>query len=521
MASVIKPKRSAVANTPPTTANIQQYEIAINTADKKIYTRDGTDNILVIGAGNVSGLADVALSSLADTQILSYSAATSKWINIDNYATQVKEIVKNSTGATLTKGTVVYVSGATGANILVAKAQANAEITSSRTFGILEADIANGASGYCIRIGKLSGLDTSAYTEGDPIYLSPTVAGAFVVGFANKPSAPNHLVYLGVVTRSQSVNGEIQVSISNGWELDEIHDVQIGTKASGNTLIYDATSSTWKNANLTAGTDINITNGAGSITIADTSTLASVTGRGATTSSAISITNSTASSSTSTGALTITGGVGIGGNLNVGGNITASTNLVSTYSAGDEGGEIQLAKPQTNSTLASTVSIDIYQNKLRIFENGGSYRGVYIDLTAATGGVATNLLTNNADPVTTITKSLTLSTDWQDTGINSTDLETGTYMVQLFANDTGSGGTNSNEYYSGIMSWYSGDTNSSMELPTDEIILHRAGAGGDGALYLRTYRTPTADSNNLKLQIYSNTANASAANYVFKFKKVM
>ena len=323
MASVIKPKRSAVANTPPTTANIQQYEIAINTADKKIYTRDGTDNILVIGAGNVSGLADVSVSTPAAGQLLIYNSGTSKWTN--------------------------------------------------------------GSS--------------------------------------------------------------------------------IGT--------------------------------------------------------AISITDSTASTSTTTGALKITGGVGIGGTLNVGGNVTASVNLVSIYSSGDEGGEIQLAKPQTNNTLAGSITLDIYQNKLRIFENGGSYRGVYIDLTAATGGVATNLLANNADPVTTITKSLTLSTDWQDTGINSTDLETGTYMLQLFANDTGSGGTNSNEYYSGIMSWYSGDTNSSMELPTDEIILHRAGAGGDGALYLRTYRTPTADTNNLKLQIYSNTANASAANYVFKFKKVM
>ena len=128
---------------------------------------------------------------------------------------------------------------------------------------------------------------------------------------------------------------------------------------------------------------------------------------------------------------------------------------------------------------------------------------------------------NIADPITVITKSLTLTTDWQDTGINSTDLATGTYMVQLFANDTGSGGTNNNEYYSGTMSWYSGDTNSAMELPTDEITLHRAGGSGDGALYLRTYRTPSADVNNLKLQIYSNTANASAANYVFKFRRII
>jgi hypothetical protein len=123
--------------------------------------------------------------------------------------------------------------------------------------------------------------------------------------------------------------------------------------------------------------------------------------------------------------------------------------------------------------------------------------------------------------IITITKSLTITQNWQDTGIKSTDLQTGSYYVQLYANDIAAGGTNNNEYYSGMMSWYSGDTNSSLEMPTDEIALHRAGAGGDGALYLRTYRTPTADVNNLKLQIYSNIANASAANYVFKFKRIM
>ena len=57
----IKPRRSALPNTPPTTANIEQYEIAMNTADKKLYTRDGSDNIITIGAGNLSGLGDVAV----------------------------------------------------------------------------------------------------------------------------------------------------------------------------------------------------------------------------------------------------------------------------------------------------------------------------------------------------------------------------------------------------------------------------------------------------------------------------
>lgn len=59
---------------------------------------------------------------------------------------------------------------------------------------------------------------------------------------------------------------------------------------------------------------------------------------------------------------------------------------------GDEGGEILLAAAQTNTTLSGGVSIDVYQNKLRIFEQGGTSRGVYIDLTATGASVSTNLL---------------------------------------------------------------------------------------------------------------------------------
>jgi hypothetical protein len=114
------------------------------------------------------------------------------------------------------------------------------------------------------------------------------------------------------------------------------------------------------------------------------------------------------------------------------------------------------------------------------------------------------------------TKTLTITTDWQDVGISGTDLETGSYFVQMFANDSGAGGENINQYYTGTMSWYSGATTAPvMELPNDEIVLHRAGAGGDAGMYLRTLRDSV-----LKLQIYSNYDNASAANYVFRFKKI-
>jgi hypothetical protein len=77
----------------------------------------------------------------------------------------------------------------------------------------------------------------------------------------------------------------------------------------------------------------------------------------------------------------------------ISGDGTFSGYLKSMNSQGDEGGEILLAKPATNSTIAGTgVTIDVWQNRLRFFEQGGSARGVYIDITAANTGVGTNLL---------------------------------------------------------------------------------------------------------------------------------
>jgi hypothetical protein len=72
--------------------------------------------------------------------------------------------------------------------------------------------------------------------------------------------------------------------------------------------------------------------------------------------------------------------------LDVNGEITAAA------IGGDEGGQLNLAKPQTNTTLSGDVAIDIHQNKLRIFDKSGSNRGAYIDLSAAGEGVGTNLL---------------------------------------------------------------------------------------------------------------------------------
>jgi len=62
-------------------------------------------------------------------------------------------------------------------------------------------------------------------------------------------------------------------------------------------------------------------------------------------------------------------------------------------SSGAEGGELRLAYAQTgNSLTGSTASIDIYQNRLRIFEGGGNARGAHLDLSKLPEGVAGELV---------------------------------------------------------------------------------------------------------------------------------
>ena len=48
MANVFKPKRSSTASSVPTTSNLADGELAVNSADQKIYLREGS-NIVEVG----------------------------------------------------------------------------------------------------------------------------------------------------------------------------------------------------------------------------------------------------------------------------------------------------------------------------------------------------------------------------------------------------------------------------------------------------------------------------------------
>ena len=152
--------------------------------------------------------------------------------------------VKNNTGSTLDNGKAVYISGSDGTNLRVAYANAGAENTSAGTIGVLTEDLNNGNAGYVTTFGLVRSINTSALTEGAPVWLSTTNG----VLTSTRPTAPNHSVMVGFCLKSHAVNGVIFVRVDNGWELDELHNVLITTPSNGQALVYDSALGVWKNA---------------------------------------------------------------------------------------------------------------------------------------------------------------------------------------------------------------------------------------------------------------------------------
>jgi hypothetical protein len=166
----------------------------------------------------------------------------------DNSAVTLTATVRNETGATLSKGTVVYINGGAGNKPLVVKASASSESGSSKTFAILAQDIPTNQNGQAVTMGLLKGLDTTAFSAGANLWLS-TTAGQIT---STPPASPNHAVFLGNAVRIHATQGEIEVRIQNGLEIGELHDVLITTPTNGQVLKYDSATSLWKNA-----TDLN------------------------------------------------------------------------------------------------------------------------------------------------------------------------------------------------------------------------------------------------------------------------
>ena len=198
------------------------------------------------GKINIDSLASTSDTSTHTPIVYDISTGRMKykteWQHTDT-ATVVKAYVTNAESVTITKGQVVYIFGASGDRASVKLAKNTSDTFSSKTLGIVRADIAAGQAGWITTQGQVSGINLGAYSPGDILWLD-SVAGGFT---KVKPVAPKHGVFVGGVERANAGNGLIYVKPQNGVELDELHNVKITSPTNNQVLSYTAATGIWEN----------------------------------------------------------------------------------------------------------------------------------------------------------------------------------------------------------------------------------------------------------------------------------
>ena len=322
--------------------------------------------------------------------------------------TLYKEI-RNNTGATITAGQVVYVTGShASTHITVGLADASTEATAKNTIGVAAHDILNNSEGWIITQGYLKGIGTNTTAgtggEGDTLWLS-TTAGEFTY---NRPTAPDHGVVVGYMVKSAGAGaGSIFVKIANGQELDELHDVKITSIANNDVLQWDNTDLRWENRSLSS---------AGIAASSHTHTLSDITQSGASLNQVPQWNGSAWVASsigftpqrtvfTSSGSFTIPSGANmlriicVGGGGGGGGGCRSSTTTSNRCGgAGGGGGSVNIATYLV-STLTSPLTITIGTGGS---QGGGAVTNGSAGSNGGSGGVTTVTSPSfNGTPVTT------------------------------------------------------------------------------------------------------------------------
>jgi hypothetical protein len=220
----------------------QRSSGAVGTVTSVGITESG-DSLTITGSPiTTSGTINIGFAGNS-TQYINGAGNLVTFPGVINEAQNLITEVYNKTGATLTKGTVVYINGGQGNLPAVTKALATGDSTSAQTYGIVRNDITNNNNGYVVVAGRISDLDTQAFTEGTQLYLSSTTAGTYT---STKQYAPNHLVYVGIVVRAHPTQGVIEVKIQNGYEMDELHNVAAQSPSNNDGIFYNTTTSLWE-----------------------------------------------------------------------------------------------------------------------------------------------------------------------------------------------------------------------------------------------------------------------------------
>jgi hypothetical protein len=175
---------------------------------------------------------------------------------IDNFAESTVYLVRNNTGSTILKGTLVSAVGAepSGRIDIAPHETTGLQDSELRVMGMATTNISNGVNGNVMSFGTLTGLDTRGSTasaiavgdetwaEGDILYAHPTADGKLT------KVRPQHDLAVAFITVRHASAGQIAIRIVPGnHHLEWLHDVVLDSPADNEVLAFDSSSGLWKN----------------------------------------------------------------------------------------------------------------------------------------------------------------------------------------------------------------------------------------------------------------------------------
>jgi len=260
MANKIILKKTSTASKVPLSTDLEVGEIAVNLADQKLYSKNAGGTVILVGSGASGGTGDVVgPSSATDNALARFDTTTGKLIqnsvvtiddtgNVSGLSTEkytpttapsysqglvwydstekalayyndsssiavhvsqdlIFKVI-NNTGTTIPNGSPVYITGTSSGQTYPNVALAKADVaTTSAVIGLTNGAIANGATGYVSSQGTIDNVNTSTFTVGQVLYLSPYSAGQLM----NTIPPTGITVQVGVATYIDSTAGHIYV----------------------------------------------------------------------------------------------------------------------------------------------------------------------------------------------------------------------------------------------------------------------------------------------------------------------
>lgn len=179
--------------------------------------------------------------------------------------------VRNNSGVSITNGTPVMATGTLGASgrITVASMVGSTPANAKFFLGIATEDLEHDSDGKITHFGKVHGINTLAWNEGDVLWVDTVNTGQLT----NVEPTSGMRLPVAIVISSKN-NGTIFVRATNGHALHESHDVAISAVADGQVLAWNNSNSRWENTTVGSGiTNISVSQVGNVVTINSSSGL--------------------------------------------------------------------------------------------------------------------------------------------------------------------------------------------------------------------------------------------------------